>query len=138
MPIATAQAAQKLLTPNDHTLIMIDHQSQMAFATRSIDLALLRNNAALVAKAAAQFKVPTILTTVAAKSFSGPIFDEIQTVFPAQAPIDRTTMNTWEDARIADKVNGYAKGKIVLAGCGRLFASWVPRCRRWNRDSRCM
>ncbi|MEG1117882.1 MAG: hydrolase, partial [Janthinobacterium sp.] len=52
MPIATAQAAQKLLTPNDHTLIMIDHQSQMAFATRSIDLALLRNNAALVAKAA--------------------------------------------------------------------------------------
>ena len=42
MPIATAQAAQKLLTPSDHTLIMIDHQSQMAFATRSIDLALLR------------------------------------------------------------------------------------------------
>jgi isochorismate hydrolase len=25
-------------------------------------------------------------------------------------------MNTWEDARIADKVNGYGKGKIVLAG----------------------
>ena len=66
MPIATAQAAKKLLTPNDHALIMIDHQSQMAFATRSIDLALLRNNAALVAKAAAEFKVPTILTTVAA------------------------------------------------------------------------
>ncbi len=60
MPIATAQAAQKLLTPNDHTLIMIDHQSQMAFATRSIDLALLRNNAAVVAKAAFEFKVPTI------------------------------------------------------------------------------
>ena len=73
MPIATAQAAPKLLTPNDHTLIMIDHQSQMAFATRSIDLALLRNNAALVAKAAFEFKVPTILTTVAATSFSGPI-----------------------------------------------------------------
>lgn len=42
MPVATAQAAQKLLTPNDHTLIMSDHQSQMAFATRSIDLAALR------------------------------------------------------------------------------------------------
>jgi nicotinamidase-related amidase len=116
MPVATAQAAQKLLTPNDHTLIMIDHQSQMAFATRSIDLALLRNNAALVAKAAAEFTVPTILTTVAAKSFSGPIFDEIQSVFPEQAPVDRTSMNTWEDARIADKVNGYGKDKIVLAG----------------------
>ncbi len=94
MPIATAQAAQKLLTPNDHTLIMIDHQSQMAFATRSIDLALLRNNAALVSKAAAEFKVPTILTTVAEKSFSGPIFNEIASVFPDLAAIDRTSMNT--------------------------------------------
>lgn len=116
MPIATAQAAQKLLTPNDHTLIMIDHQSQMAFATRSIDLALLRNNAALVSKAAAEFKVPTILTTVAEKSFSGPIFGEIQSVFPDLAPIDRTSMNTWEDARIAERVNAHGKAKIVLAG----------------------
>ena len=116
MPIATAQAAQKLLTPNDHTLIMIDHQSQMAFATRSIDLALLRNNAALVSKAAAEFKVPTILTTVAEKSFSGPIFNEIASVFPDLAAIDRTSMNTWEDPRIAERVNAHGKAKIVLAG----------------------
>lgn len=44
---------------------MIDHQSQMAFAARSIDTTLLRTNAALVAHAAAEFKVPTILTTAA-------------------------------------------------------------------------
>jgi nicotinamidase-related amidase len=62
-----------LLSPADHTLILIDHLSQMAFATESIDPVLLRNNAAQVAKAAKDFSVSTILTTVASKTFSGPI-----------------------------------------------------------------
>ena len=54
---ATPTPGAKLLTPNDHTLVMIDFQSQMAFATQSIDAVNLRNNAALVAHAAAGFKV---------------------------------------------------------------------------------
>jgi nicotinamidase-related amidase len=116
MPTAKAVPGKTLLNPGDHTLIMIDHQSQMAFATKSIDPVQLRNNAALVAKAAKEFKVGTILTTVAEKSFSGPMFDEITSVFPGQAAIDRTTMNTWEDERIAVEVNRLGKDKIVLAG----------------------
>ena len=52
MPTAVATPAKTLLTPQDHTLIMIDYQSQMAFATKSIDAVTLRNNAALVARAA--------------------------------------------------------------------------------------
>ena len=74
MPTAKPTPGAKLLTPQDHTLIMIDFQSQMAFATKSIDAVVLRNNAALVAHAAAGFGVSTILTTVAEKSFSGPMF----------------------------------------------------------------
>jgi len=116
MPIAKAQPGSTLLNPSNHALIMIDHQSQMAFATKSIDPVQLRNNTALVAKAAKEFKVPTILTTVAEKSFSGPMFDEIKSVFPEHDVIDRTTMNTWEDARIADRVNSFGKDKIVFAG----------------------
>lgn len=116
MPTATPTPGQTLLDPNNHTLILIDHQSQMAFATKSIDPVQLRNNAALVAKAAAGFGVATILTTVAEKSFSGPIFDEIRETFPEAEIIDRTTMNTWEDPRISDRVNAAAKPKIVLAG----------------------
>src|ERR1700733_14991327 len=100
MPKAQVTPGKTLLSPTDHTLIMIDHQSQMAFATKSIDAVLLRNNAALVAKSAKAFKVSTILTTVAEKTFSGPIFDEIKSTFPEVQVIDRTTMNTWEDARV--------------------------------------
>lgn len=116
MPHAIAQPGKTLLDPSNHTLIMIDFQSQMAFATKSIDAVALRNNAALVSKAAKEFKVSTILTTVAEKSFSGPMFDEIISVFPEEVVIDRTSMNTWEDPRIAVRVNAIGKPKIVLAG----------------------
>jgi nicotinamidase-related amidase len=105
-----------LLSPQDHTLIMIDHQSQMAFATKSIDAVTLRNNAAMVAEAAAGFKVSTILTTVAEKTFSGPIFDEIKDAFPGADVIDRTSMNTWEDGRVTDRVNQIGKNRLVFAG----------------------
>ena len=116
MPTATPQAPKSLLTPQDHTLILIDHQSQMAFATKSIDAINLRNNAALVAKSAKLFKVSTVLTTVAEKTFSGPIFGEIKSVFPETPVIDRSTMNCWEDKNITDAVNRTGKGRIVLAG----------------------
>jgi len=113
---ATPTAGAKLLTPKDHTLVMIDFQSQMAFATHSIDAVNLRNNAALVANAAAGFGVSTILTTVAEKSFSGPMFSEITDAFPGQKMLDRTSMNTWEDAAVIERVNQIGKPRIVLAG----------------------
>jgi nicotinamidase-related amidase len=113
---ATPTAGAKLLTPQDHTLVMIDFQSQMAFATHSIDAVNLRNNAALVANAAAGFGVPTVLTTVAEKSFSGPMFSEITDAFPGQKMLDRTSMNTWEDAAVIARINEIGKPRIVLAG----------------------
>ncbi|MBS7789490.1 hydrolase [Roseococcus sp. SDR] len=113
---ATPTPGRRLLSPADHTLIMIDFQSQMAFATRSIDAVLLRNNAALVAHAAQGFGASTILTTVAEKSFSGPMFEEITSAFAGQAMFDRTSMNTWEDAAVIAEVNRIGKPRIVLAG----------------------
>lgn len=73
MPIKARPVPGKLLlSPMDHTLTLVDFQSQMAFATKSIPMEVLRNIAGLLAASAAGFKVPTILTTVAEKSFSGP------------------------------------------------------------------
>lgn len=116
MPTATPTPGKLLLSPQDHTLILIDHQSQMAFATKSIDPVLLRSNTALVAEAAAGFGVSTILTTVAEKTFSGPIFPEIKAAFPKQDAFDRTSMNTWEDANVIREVNRIGKSRLVIAG----------------------
>jgi nicotinamidase-related amidase len=116
MAQATPTPGKTLLSPQDHTLIMIDFQSQMSFATKSIDAVTLRNNAALVAHAAAGFGVSTILTTVAEKSFSGPMFSEVTDPFPGETLLDRTSMNTWEDATVIQRVNEIGKNRIVLAG----------------------
>jgi nicotinamidase-related amidase len=116
MLTANAIPAKALLTPSDHILIMIDFQSQMAFATKSIDAISLRNNAGLIAEAAAGFGLPTILTTVAEKSFSGPMFNEVTAPFPNQRMLDRTSMNAWEDVQVIDAVNRHGKNRIVLAG----------------------
>lgn len=117
MPIqATPTPGKRLVSPQDHTLIMIDFQSQMSFATKSIDAVTLRNNAALVSRAAAGFGVSTILTTVAEKSFSGPMFEEITSAFPEHRLLDRTSMNTWEDAAVVAEVSEIGKDRLVFAG----------------------
>jgi nicotinamidase-related amidase len=116
MPTAKAVPGKLLLSPTDHTLILIDFQSQMAFATKSIDPVMLRNNAALVANSARIFNVSTIPTTVAEKTFSGPMFDEIKAAFPKARFFDRTSMNTWEDKAVIEEINRIGKTRIVLAG----------------------
>jgi nicotinamidase-related amidase len=116
MTLATAAAAPSLLTPTDHVLMLIDHQSQMAFPLNSIEVGALRSNTATVAKGAAGFRVPTIVTSVAATSFSGPVFPEIARAFPDASIIDRTTMNCWEDANIIAEINRLGSRRIVLAG----------------------
>jgi nicotinamidase-related amidase len=103
-------------------LLLIDHQPQMAFATHSIDGQTLVNNVTGLAKSAKVFRVPTVLTTVAAESFSGPIFPPIQAVFPNHKPIDRTTMNAWEDPKVVDAVRKTGRKKIVMA------ALWTEVC----------
>lgn len=127
--VALAQAKQggpkpsaKLLTPQNSALILIDHQPQMSFAVSSIDRQSLVNNTVGLAKAAKAFKVPTILTTVAEKSFSGPIFPEVQAVFPDQKPVDRTSMNAWEDKAFYDAVKKTNRKKLVIA------ALWTEVC----------
>jgi nicotinamidase-related amidase len=115
-PTAKPTPGSQLLTPKDHALLLIDFQGQMAFASRSIDAIALRNNAGLMARAAASFKVPTILTTIAEKTFSGPMFTEVTDPFPGQKLLDRTSMNCWEDAAVNKQVNAIGKSRLVLAG----------------------
>ncbi len=112
----TGRRSQYLLTPTDHILMLTDHQPQMVFSVQSHDSAVLRNNIAGLAKTAKLFSIPTILTSITAATFSGKTLSEIQSVFPDQKPIDRTTMNAWEDPRVVRQINAYGKEKIVIAG----------------------
>ncbi|MDR2228344.1 MAG: hydrolase [Flavobacteriaceae bacterium] len=113
---ATAQKpSPALLNSTNHTLVLIDHESQMAFATKNITTEELRNNVALTAGGSKIFNVPTVVTTVAEKSFSGPVFPEVSE-FYKEPYIDRTTMNTWEDLNAYKAITGKGKKKLVFAG----------------------
>lgn len=107
-----------LLSPDNHALVLIDFEGQMAFATTSIPLSELRTNVAIVSGASKIFNVPTIVTTVAEESFSGPVFPEVEEFYPMATSgyIDRTTMNTWEDENAYKAITGTKKQKLVLAG----------------------
>lgn len=108
----------ELLNPANHALVLIDNEGQMAFASQSIPIDQLRNNTAIVAGASKIFNVATIVTTVAERSFSGPVFPEVEEFYPQATSgyIDRTTMNTWEDVNAYKAITGKAKKKIVFAG----------------------
>jgi nicotinamidase-related amidase len=82
---------------------------------------LLRNAAALAAAAKA-FRVPCVLTTVEAAAFSGSLLPQIQQVYPEVAPIDRTCINAWEDARIRDAIAGTGRKRLILSGL------WTEAC----------
>ncbi len=108
--------SHELLTPATCALALIDHQPQMFFGTASHDRTTVLHNVQILAKSAKLFKVPTILTTIAADTFSGHLVPEVQQVFPDIKPIDRTSMNSWEDAGFRKAVEAAGRKKIVLAG----------------------
>src|SRR5437588_12351596 len=110
-----------LLTPDNCVLILIDHQPFQFAGLRSHDTQSIINNVVGLAKSAKMFRVPTLLTTVLERQ-GGYILKPLQDVFPEQKPIDRTFINTWEDARVVDWVKKSGRTKIVMA------ALWTEIC----------
>lgn len=103
-----------LLTPDDHALLLIDHQYLQLLAVRSHPNESVVNNTTFLAKAARTFDVPTLLTTAFAERQA--LFEEVQAVFPEQTPIDRTGLNSWDDQRVLDWVKKTGKKRLVMAG----------------------
>jgi len=112
----------QLLDPKNSTLIFIDHQPQMAFGVANIDRQQLKNNVVALAKAGSIFNVPTIFTSVESESFSGYIWPELLAVHPELTPIERTSMNSWEDAAFVKAVEATGRKKLVIS------ALWTEVC----------
>lgn len=112
----------ELLNPHNSVVIFIDHQPQMTFGVANIDRQTLFNNVILLAKAAKIFNVPAILTTVETKSFSGNMWPQLLDIFPDQEPVERSSMNSWEDAKLVEAVVATGRKKLIMA------ALWTEVC----------
>ena len=104
-----------LLRPEDSVLVLIDHQPYQLANLNSHEPQMVINNTAGLAKAAKAFGVPTILTTVVAER-GGYLFPQITDVFPGQAVIDRTFINTWQDPNVVDLVKATGRKQLIIAG----------------------
>jgi nicotinamidase-related amidase len=115
----------QLYTPQDSAIVFIDHQPQMLFGVANIDRTLLVNNVTLLAKVAKEFGVPAVLTAVETESFSGYIWPHILDVFPGQEVIERSSMNSWDDAGFRKAIEATGRKNIILTGL------WTEVCVTW-------
>ena len=121
--IGRAKRSEKgLLTPDNCVVAIIDLQPQMLFGVANFDRQTIINNNVALLKAAKVFDVPVVLSTVETKSFSGNMWPQIQAVFPNQTPIERTSMNSWDDKNFVGAIEKSGKKKIVLSGL------WTETC----------
>ena len=112
----TKRSEKGLLTPDNCVIALIDHQPQMMFGVAGVDRQSIINNTVALGKAARVFDVPVVLSTVETKSFSGNLWPQIRAVFPEQQPIERSSMNSWDDKNFVAAVKATGRKKIVLAG----------------------
>ncbi len=122
-----SNAKLELLTPHNCQIIFIDHQPQMAFGVQSIDRQTLKNNTVALAKAAKIFGIPTTITTVETKNFSGHTYPELLDVCPDLPLLERTSMNSWDDQKVRDALAANQRKKVIVSGlwtevCNNSFA----------------
>lgn len=114
-----------LITKENCAIAFIDHQPQMVFGVGSINRELLINNVLLLANAAKIFNVPTVLTTVESKSFSGYMWEKLLEIFPNQTPIERSGMNSWDFEEFRKAIIATGKKNIIVSGL------WTEVCVCW-------
>ncbi len=114
-----------LITADNAAVVFIDHQPQMTFGVANIDCQQLINNVVMLAKGAKEFGLPSILTAVETESFSGYIWPQLMDVFPGQQPVERTSMNSWDDPGFRAAVGDTGRKNIIIAGL------WTEVCVTW-------
>src|SRR3989442_9666868 len=115
----------KLYTPQDSAVVFIDHQPQMLFGVSGIDRAAFISNVTLLAKAAKEFNVPTVLTAVETEGFSGYVFPQLLDVFPGQPIVERSSMNSWDDEGFRKAIEATGRKNILMTGL------WTEVCITW-------
>ena len=122
MTTAHKRSEKGLLTPDNCVIAMIDLEPQMLFGVGNFDRQAIINANVALAKAARVFDVPVVLTTVESKSFSGYMWPQIQAIFPDYKPIERSSMNSWDDKNFVSAIEKTGRKKIVLSGL------WTETC----------
>lgn len=117
------------LTQDNAALVLVDHQVGLMTGIRDYSVAELKHNVVGLAQAAKALGLPIVTTTTSADSLWGPAFPELVAALPGQTFIDRTTVNAWDDPRVAAAIEATGRKKLIFAGVSLEVCAAFPAMR---------
>jgi nicotinamidase-related amidase len=126
-PMASApirdQVGDHLITPQNAALVVIDYQPSQFATVRSMDPDLLLKNIVSTVKTARAFGLPIVHSTVnVASGQQQPTVPELAELLEDSPPIDRTSVNSWEDLDFLAAVRATGRRKLIFC------ALWTEVC----------
>jgi len=105
-------------TYENSALVLIDYQKEMFETIRSETSASLADlHVRLLARTAKAFDMPIVLSTVGVKyGIDSPTQPSILSDLPGVEPIDRTSMNAFEDHAFSDAVKKTRRKRLIFGG----------------------
>jgi nicotinamidase-related amidase len=115
--------ADHLITPQNSAFVLIDYQPSQFATVRSMDEALLRKNIVSTVRTVKTFGVPVVHSTVnVASGQQQPTVRELAELLTDDPPLDRTTVNSWEDTEFVQAVHATGRRKLIFC------ALWTEVC----------
>jgi nicotinamidase-related amidase len=114
--------ADHLITPQNAALLLIDYQPAQVASVRSIDQELLVKNAVSTVRTVKAFGVPVVHSTVNVAAGQGPTIPDLAALLESDKPLDRTTVNSWEDIEFLEAVHAAGRRKLIFC------ALWTEVC----------
>ena len=114
--------ADHLITPQNAAFLLIDYQPAQLAAVRSMDHPLLLKNAVSTVRAIKAFGLPVVHSTVNVANGQGPTLPELDDLLHDDKPLDRTTVNSWEDTEFVQAVHATGRRKLIIC------ALWTEIC----------
>ena len=114
--------ADHLITPQNAALLLIDYQPAQVASVRSIDHELLVKNAVSTVRTIKAFGVPVVHSTVNVAAGQGPTIPELAVLVQDDKPLDRTSVNSWEDTEFLAAVRATGRRKLIFC------ALWTEVC----------
>jgi nicotinamidase-related amidase len=105
-------------TADDCAIVLIDYQNEMFEVIRSETNAdLVELHARLLARTAKAFGMPVVLSSVGVNfGFNGPTVPSILADLDGMEPIDRTSMNAFEDQAFREAVEATGRKRLIIGG----------------------
>jgi nicotinamidase-related amidase len=121
------------LTSENAALILVDHQVGLMSGVRDYSIAELKHNVVGLAKAAKALKLPIVVTTTARDSMWGPTIPELVEALPGVQIIDCSSVNAFDDPRVARAIKATGRRKLIFAGLSLEVCAAFPAIAAVNR-----